>query len=64
MKKRKKDVLGYIGLLALLVQLVFIGLKLNGAIIWGWAIVLLPCMIYAGLIAVMFLIAAIIAIRS
>lgn len=41
--------IGCIAVLVVLVQIVFIGLKLLNVINWSWWYVLLPTLIYAGL---------------
>ncbi len=53
----QKGGIGFVGLL----QIVFIVLKLCGVISWSWVLVMLPLIIIAGLLVVIFIIALIIA---
>lgn len=53
----QKGGIGFVGLL----QIVFIVLKLCGVINWSWVLVMLPLIISAGLLVIIFIIALIIA---
>lgn len=53
----QKGGIGFVGLL----QIVFIVLKICGVINWNWVFVMLPLIISAGLLVVIFIIALIIA---